>query len=244
MSIPGRSWRASFPPQAQWQSIPPGDARALFRRIFRRWGLPRSIRVDNGHPWGLNRGLPPALALWLIGLGVALEWIDPGQPQQNSRVERGNGVTQQWAEPGSCSTRSQLQMRLHKECEVQRERYPSVAGMSRLEAYPDLRHSGRPYRASDERRSWDLTRVDRFLSGLTLHRRANRHGAIWIYGEPRNLGRPRGGQEVRARFDPSDRQWVVTDLDGRELKRFPAPELSRERILRLEVGKTHPRGQK
>jgi hypothetical protein len=113
------------------------------------------------------------LALWLIGLGVAVEWIDPGQPRQNPFVERGNGVAQQWAEPGSCGSRSQLQARLHKECEVQRERYPSVAGMSRSEAYPGLRHSGRPYRAADERRSWDLTRVDRFLAGLTLHRRAN-----------------------------------------------------------------------
>jgi hypothetical protein len=216
----------------------------LFRRLFTRWGLPRAIRVDNGHPWGLNRGLPPALALWLLGLGVAVEWIDPGQPRQNPTVERGNGVTQQWAEPSSCSTRSQFQSRLRTECAVQRERYPAVAGMPRLEAYPDLRHSGRSYCASDERRLWDLTRVDRFLASLTLYRRANARGAIWIYGEPRNLGRAHGGQEIRARFDPSDRQWVVTDLEDRELKRFPAPELSRARILALDVGKTHSKGQK
>ena len=127
---------------------------------------------------------------------------------------------------------------------MQRERYPSIAGMPRSEAYPGLRHSGRPYRASDERRMWDLTRVDRFLGGLTLHRRANAHGAIWIYGAPRNLGRVHSGEEVRVRFDPSDRQWVVTDLGGSELKRFPAPELSRERILALDVGTTHSKGTK
>jgi hypothetical protein len=23
-----------------------------------RWGLPRTIRVDNGHPWGLNLMFP------------------------------------------------------------------------------------------------------------------------------------------------------------------------------------------
>jgi hypothetical protein len=216
----------------------------LFRRVFTRWGLPRAVRVDNGHPWGLNQGLPPALALWLIGLGVAVVWIDPGQPRQNPRVERGNGVTQQWAEPASCRTRSQLQSRLHKECAVQRERYPSVAGRPRSEAYPGLRHSGRPYRAADERRSWDLSRVDRFLAGLTLHRRANARGAIWIYGAPRNLGRAHRGEEVRVRFDPSDRQWVVTDLGDCERKRFPAPELSRARIMALDVGKTHSKGRK
>jgi hypothetical protein len=127
---------------------------------------------------------------------------------------------------------------------VQRERYPSVAGMSRSEAYPDLRHSGRPYRASNKRRLWDLVRVDRFLAGLVLHRRANAHGTIWIYGAPRDLGRAHRGEEVRVRFDPSDCQWVVTDLGDREVKRFPAPELSRARIMAVDVGKTHSKGQK
>ena len=214
----------------------------MLRRIFARWGLPRAIRVDNGHPWGLNSGLPPALALWLIGLGVAVEWIDPGRPRQNARVERGNGVAQQWTEPASCATRSELQRRLHRECQGQREHYPAGGGMSRSQAYPGLRHSGRPYRVADERRWWDLDRVDRFLAGLVLHRRTNARGVIWIYGVPRNLGRPRRDAEVRVRFDPSDRQWVVSDLEGNEWQRFAAPELSRERILALEVGETHSHG--
>jgi hypothetical protein len=174
---------------------------------------------------------------------VAVEWIPPGRPQRNGHVERGNGVTQQWAEPGACSSRAQLQSRLDRECLVQRERYPSVAGASRAEAYPGLRHSGRPYRVRGEGRAWDLARVDRFLGGLTIHRRANAHGAIWLYGEGRSLGRGHRGEEVRVRFDAESRAWVVTDLQGEELKRLAAPELSRERILALEVGQTHSHGQ-
>lgn len=211
----------------------------MFRGVFRRWGLPGTIRIDNGHPWGLNSGLPPALALWLIGLGVSLEWIPPGQPQRNGHIERGNGVTQQWAEPKECSTRAQLQSRLNKECEVQRERYPSIAGRSRLEMYPGLRHSGRPYNTGDEARTWELSRVDDFLAELTLHRRANSRGVIWLYGEGRCLGRAHRGKEVQVRFDKASRQWVANDFQGQELKRLPAPELSRERILKLDVGKTH-----
>lgn len=239
MSTPERSWRASFPPQPQWQSIPPTTARALFRRVFRRWGLPWLIRLDNGHPWGLNSGLPPALAVWLIGLGVTLEWIPPGQPQRNGHVERCNGVTQQWAEPKTCLTRGQLQSRLNKECVIQRERYPACAGRSRMETYPELRHSGRPYHPAEEARGWDLARVDAFLAELSLYRRANARGAIWLYGEGRNLGRIHRGLEVRVRFERASRRWVVTDLGGQELKRLPAPELSRQRIMALKVGKTH-----
>lgn len=215
----------------------------MFRRAFRRWGLPRAVRVDNGHPWGLNRGLPPALALWLIGLGVSVEWIPPGQPQRNGHVERGNGVTQQWAEPAECPSRRQLRARLDRECAVQRERYPAVAGLSRAEAYPGLRHCGRAYDVRDEARAWDLSRVDRFLAGLTVYRRANAHGAIWLYGEGRGLGRAHRGKEVRVVFDAGSRQWVVSDLQGQELRRLAAPELSRQRILALRVGQTHSRRQ-
>ena len=106
MSAPGHCWPVSFPPRPQWQTIEPRDARDLFRGVFARWGLPQGIRVDNGHPWGLNSGLPPALALWLLGLGVRMAWIPPCEPQYNGKVERSNGVTKQWAEPSSAGTDS------------------------------------------------------------------------------------------------------------------------------------------
>jgi hypothetical protein len=156
-------------------------------------------------------------------------------------VERVNGVAQQWADPADCTSRRQLQARLNHECEVQRERYPSVAGRPRSEAYPGLRHSGRPYRPGDERRAWDLAHVDRFLSGLTLYRRADARGAIWLYNEGRGLGRAHRGKEVRVRFDAPGRRWVVTDLQGEELGRLPAEELGRERIMALDVGRKRDR---
>ena len=151
----------------------PGDARELFRHGFGRWGLPGGIRIDNGHPWGLNSGLPPDLALWLLGLGVNLAWIAPGTPQHNGKVERGNGVTQQGAEPSACRSRIELQEQLHRECLIQREQYPSIAGRPRIEAFPGLCQIARPYRADEEDGRWDLSRVDRFLAEQGLSRRAN-----------------------------------------------------------------------
>ncbi|MDR3636122.1 MAG: hypothetical protein P4L84_20135, partial [Isosphaeraceae bacterium] len=68
-------------------------------------------------------------------------------------------------------------------------------------------------------------------------------GTIWLYGEGRNLGRPHSGKEVGVRFDGGSREWVVTDLAGKELNRLAAPEISRKRILALDVGQTHSRRQ-
>jgi hypothetical protein len=227
--------RTSFPPPAQWQSITPQQARELFRRVFKRWGLPKGIQVDNGHPWGVNRGLAPDLALWLIGLGVTVSWIPPGQAQKNGKIERGNGVMQQWADPSQCRNRGQMQKRLDQECLIQRESYPSIEE-SRMAAYPELKHSGRPYDVAQENELWDLARVDRFLAAGVYYRRANARGAIWLYGRGRVLGRAYRGMEVSVRFDPTPRLWVASDHQGEELKRLPADELSRDRIMALDVG--------
>jgi hypothetical protein len=208
--------------------------------VFGHRGLPAHIRVDNGHPWGLNKGLPPDLAPWLIGPGIAMHRIPPGQPQRDGAAGRGNGVMQQWAEPSACRTRGELRSRLEREGRIQRGRYPAIAGLSRMEAYPGLRHSGRPYRREDEGALWDEARVGRFLAAGVYDRRANARGAIWLDGRGRGLGRRHRGKEVSARFDPVEWRWVVSDHRGRELKRLEAAELVRERILSLTVGHRRP----
>jgi putative transposase len=51
--------------------------------------LPVAIRTDNGPPFatrasgGLSR-----LSVWWVKLGIRLERIEPGKPQQNGRHER------------------------------------------------------------------------------------------------------------------------------------------------------------
>ncbi len=63
--------------------------RPCFERLFRQYGLPRALRTDNGPPFastGLG-GLTP-LAVWLMSLGITLERIQPGHPEQNGRHER------------------------------------------------------------------------------------------------------------------------------------------------------------
>ena len=67
-----------------WVSVQP-----LFERVFREYGLPQRIRSDNGAPFaslGLG-GLSP-LSVWWLRLGIGLERIRPGHPEQNGRHER------------------------------------------------------------------------------------------------------------------------------------------------------------
>jgi transposase InsO family protein len=67
-----------------WVAVQP-----LFERVFREYGLPLRMRSDNGAPFasrGLG-GLSP-LAVWWLRLGIRLERIAPGHPEQNGRHER------------------------------------------------------------------------------------------------------------------------------------------------------------
>jgi transposase InsO family protein len=61
-----------------------------FERLFRDRGLPLAIRSDNGVPFASPNALfnLSKLAVWWLGLGIAIERIKPCHPQQNGRHER------------------------------------------------------------------------------------------------------------------------------------------------------------
>lgn len=63
---------------------------AAFERLFSERGLPQAIRSDNGVPFASPNGLfnLSKLSVWWLRLGIAIERIKPGNPQQNGRHER------------------------------------------------------------------------------------------------------------------------------------------------------------
>lgn len=62
----------------------------VFERTFKEFGLPLAIRTDHGVPFASAHALYglSKLAVWWLRLGIALERIKPGKPQQNGRHER------------------------------------------------------------------------------------------------------------------------------------------------------------
>lgn len=60
-----------------------------FEKVFYEYGMPEAIRTDNGYPFaGTAVGALSRLSIWLLKLGIAVERIEPGCPQQNPRHER------------------------------------------------------------------------------------------------------------------------------------------------------------
>lgn len=63
--------------------------RREFMRLFGRYGYPEAIRVDNGGPFGSSgpAGLS-RLSAWWTALGIRVEFIAPGHPEQNGGHEQ------------------------------------------------------------------------------------------------------------------------------------------------------------
>ncbi len=63
---------------------------SVFERAFKDFGLPRAIRTDNGVPFASPNALfnLSRLSVWWLRLGIDIERIKPGHPEQNGRHER------------------------------------------------------------------------------------------------------------------------------------------------------------
>lgn len=69
----------------------PGQAgaRRVFATTFGEYGLPQAIRTDNGPPFAsTGLGGLTALNVWWIRLGIRLDRMDKGHPEQNASHER------------------------------------------------------------------------------------------------------------------------------------------------------------
>jgi len=64
--------------------------RAVFKRVFKVYGLPKQLHTDNGTPFGNTRAIGrfTRFEAWLMELGVEPIFSDPGHPEQNGRHER------------------------------------------------------------------------------------------------------------------------------------------------------------
>jgi len=119
--------------------------------------------------------------------------------------------------------------------EIQREEYPSLDGQSRLQVYPQIKHSGRTYTAAWEKKHWNQTKVLEHLAGYAVVRRVDRGGMISLYNRNHYVGTLHKGKSVFVMVDPGVCEWIAADEQERQLRRWPAVELEAPRIRNLDV---------
>jgi putative transposase len=86
------------------------DVWAALVALFREYGMPKAIRVDNGQPWVAPKGSLgiTKLSVNIVKVGIQIERIRPGKPQDNGRHERFHLTLQQeTVRPAARSMREQ-----------------------------------------------------------------------------------------------------------------------------------------
>ena len=74
------------------------NAKIVFERVFREYGIPRQMISDNGTPFCSSHSLGglTRLSRWWIEMGIIPVRIQPGRPQQNGRHERMHRTLKEW----------------------------------------------------------------------------------------------------------------------------------------------------
>ena len=100
------------------------EAKPVFMRVFKEFGLPRRIRTDNGVPFATNTlARLSQLSAWWVRLGILPEFIEPGKPQQNGRHERMHRTLKaETTRPPGANLRAQQQKFNHFRDEFNHER--------------------------------------------------------------------------------------------------------------------------
>lgn len=176
---------------------------SVFERAFKDFGLPHAIRTDNGVPFASAHALYglSKLSVWWLRLGIHLERIKPGHPEQNGRHERMHLTLKTEATKPAAANLLQQQARF--DAFVQRyndERPHQALGMKvPSECYA---RSSRPYQGLGELdypfHDWTAT--------VTMC------GRICYKRRKINLSQVFAGQRVGVR-QVSDRIWLVSFMD-------------------------------
>jgi putative transposase len=172
----------------------------VFERAFKEFGLPGAIRTDNGLPFASGHALYglSKLSVWWLRLGIQIERIKPGHPQQNGRHERMHLTLKKEATKPAAANVLQQQARFDAFVEQFNQERPHQALGMKVPADLYVR-SPRVYRGLEE-----LTYPFHDTTLTVTH-----CGRICFKGHKVNLSQVFAGQNVGV-TQVGERTWLVT----------------------------------
>jgi transposase len=205
---------------------PPSQAyQQVLRRAFLRYGLPEQISLDHDSVFYDNKSkspFPGRLHLWLIGLGVPVRFIHQRPPREHARIERHHQTIAKPAFEGQTfADISALQRNLQARLLFLNGEYPSRAlnGQAPWQAWPQARHSGRPFTHETEAHLLDLQRIYDYLHIGRWFRRVSINGTFSLGAQIYNVTSDLAEQTLEITFDNDSHQLLcLPELDTKVIR--------------------------
>ena len=193
-----------------------------FDQLFKERGLPDAIRSDNGVPFACPNSLfhLSKLSVWWLRLGISVERIKPGCPQQNGRHERMHRtLKKQTTRPAKANSLQQqaafdefvLEFNNERPHESLQMKFPAECYTPSTKIYTGLPELEYPFHDKD----------------VTV----THHGEIFLHNTRMYFSRTFAGQKLGLK-EVEDDTWLVSfmnydlgyiDLDAKNLKTLDNP---------------------
>ena len=195
---------------------------SIFERVFEEYGLPSRMRSDNGVPFSCPRALfgLSKLSVWWLRLGIQIERIKPGHPEQNGRHERMHRTLKKDATKPAAENFLQQQGRF--------DEFQRIYNHERPHEALAMKCPGDLYRPS-ERRYTGLPNLEYPFHDKTVT--VTRCGRICMENKKVNFSAVFAGQDVGVK-EQDDGIWLVSfmnydlgyfDYEGMRFEPLPDP---------------------
>jgi len=213
------------------------DYQLALRLAFTEWGLPERLATDHDRIFydeTSKSPFPTRFHLWLLALGVALQFGRMRRPTDQGMTERSH---QTWAsqvlQGAVFACYQSIWQALEQRKTFLNEHLPctSLDQRSPLQAYPQARFARRPYRPEWEADLLDLDQVRTYLVKGHWFRKVSTVGTISIGRQIYQLGYDwRSDRDAELHFDAQANHFVCSTPSGKE-KFLPVDWLTKEELM-------------
>lgn len=207
------------------------------RLAFVEWGLPRVVQVDKDsvfYPNTAQSPFPTLLHLWLLSLGIVLDFIKYPPPIKNAMVERSHQTIARQVLQGqfhscwkdlwlTCNERRDLLNRVQVN--------PHAKSRPALLAFPNVVKNRRTYEIEKENQQMQLKRIYKYLSDCDWYRSTSKDKTFSLGGWVYYLKKAKPKTQMHIKFSNRDKKLICRDVNEQIIDRIPVKGLTIIKIM-------------
>lgn len=207
------------------------------RFAFIEWGMPKVVQVDKDsvfYPNTTKSPFPTPFHLWLLALGVELDFIKFPPPIKNAMVERSHQTMdrqtlqgqsyQCWKDLfGFCNQRRKLKN------EVQTN--PHCKNLPALITHPKVKHNKRVYTVDTEQELMELKRIYKYLAKCKWYRIISKVKTFSLGKNVYYLKQAKAESQIEIRFCNRTQKMICQDANEQIISKMPLKGITIEKLM-------------